>query len=193
YTFTAAGGEAVAITTARATGAITACWELFAPDGTAVIGQVCGQGEAILPSQSGVYTIKVFDLGLDGTGAYAVTLEAVSATSNGVSNGPPTPTCQRGTDGTQPILCGETKSGSIDVVGETDTYTFTAAGGEAVAITTARATGAITACWELFAPDGTAVIGQVCGQGEAIMPSESGVYTIKVFDSGLDGTGTYNF
>src|SRR5207247_5501564 len=132
------------------------------------------------------------DSGLTGTENYSVTLEAVAATPNGDSNGPPTPTCQRGTDGTQPILCGDTKSGSIQVVGETDTYTFTANGGDNVTITTSGLSGGVFPCWSLFAPDGQFLVNAICGQGSTSLPSQSGVYTIKLFDSALDNTGTYN-
>src|SRR5438552_18571715 len=88
--------------------------------------------------------------------------DLISATFNGEPNGPPTPTCTRGGDGTQPIGCGETKSGRIDSRGETDTFTFTARPDEVVSITAApvaaHSATRLLPAWSLFGPDGTPVV-----------------------------------
>src|SRR5262245_51046516 len=149
FMFVAGGGETVTISTP---GTIPQqpfrpCWQLLAPPPVpgppqALGGQTCGQGERTLP-RPGTYIIKVLDgNGNDDTGAYSVTLESVSGDFNGMSNAPPAPTCGypdvlgNPDDGTRPIACGETKTGNVEVGGETDTYTFVAAGGETVAIST---------------------------------------------------------
>src|SRR5262249_26318866 len=60
------------------------------------------------------FSIRVTDSGV-GAGAYVLSFEAVSATADGASNGPPTPTCLRGPtdqpDGTRAIAAGATLDG----------------------------------------------------------------------------------
>ncbi len=191
YAFLAAAGETVAISVPGTTAPET-CWQLYAPNG-ALVGAVQCRGSAIrtLPAQSGVYTVELFDDGLDDTGAYTVSLDALSSTANGVSNGPPDPTCRRGADGTQPIVCSEVKSGAFDTVGETDTYTFLSTGSHAVTISVPN-TFDPEACWQLFAPNGTAIGGITCrATANRTLPAQSGTYTIKVSENGADETGPY--
>jgi hypothetical protein len=191
YTFAAHGDEVVAIAVPGTVDPET-CWQLFAPDGTAVGPTACRITDTrTLPAQSGVYTIVLSDSGLDETGAYSLTLEAVSSTAGGVSNGPPAPVCAREDDGTQPIACGETATGVFETVGETDTFTFVATGGEAVSIAVPGTSDPET-CWQVYAPDGTAVGNMQCRGGAArTLPAQSGVYTIHVFDDDLSDTGEY--
>ncbi len=191
YSFVAIGGEAVSITV-PATAHPHPCWQLYAPNGSSVGVLQCGSSATrILPAQSGAYSIDVFDENLDETGTYSITLEAVSATSNGESNGPPAPVCARGNDGTQPIVCNEIKSGSFSVAGETDTYTFDSTGGHAVTISVPTTTNPET-CWQLFAPNGIAIGGVTCrATANRTLPDQAGVYTIKISENGLDETGPY--
>jgi hypothetical protein len=126
-----------------------------------------------------VYTIEVYDYGQDNTGTYNLTLDAVSATLNGA------PSCA------QAITCGQTLTGPIDALGDTDTYSFNAHTGDVVLITVAPVSGTgFNPDWALFAPDGTLVTS--CG-GSCSSPSlrSDGVYTIEVYDYGQDNTGTY--
>ena len=191
YAFLALGGESVSITVPSQLHP-EPCWQLFAPSGAAVGSMVCAAGATrTLPAQSGTYTIQVFDDGFDDSGSYAITLEAVSETSNGESNAPPNPICRRGDDGTQPIACSEVKTGAFDVAGETDTYTFFSDGGHSVTIAVPTTTDPET-CWQLFAPDGTAIGGVTCrATSNRALPDQSGAYTIKVSENGLDETGSY--
>jgi len=192
FTFAGQGGEVVAIAVPGTPDPET-CWQLFAPNGSAVGGAECRiAATRALPAQTGVYTILVSDSGLDETGAYALTLEAVSATAAGAANGPPAPVCaQEEDDGTRPIACGETLAGVFEVAGETDTFTFLATGGEAVAITVPGTADPET-CWQLYAPDGAAVGGTTCRGGAArTLPAQSGAYTIHVLDDDLRDAGGY--
>ena len=171
-------------------------WSLFGPDGASVIPNCGGRCQSSLQS-GGTFTVEVVDLFGFGTGPYVIDLEAISATFNGEPNGPPTPTCTRGGDGTQPIGCGETKSGRIDSRGETDTFTFTARPDEVVSITAApvAADSAILLlpAWSLFGPDGTSVVDSCAGQCQSgPLPPPGGTFTIEVFDQFQTGTGSYN-
>jgi len=85
------------------------------------------------PSSALKETAAIVD-DLGGTGQYTIDLEPISATFNGEPNGPPSPVCARGDDGTQAIACGQALSRRIDAPGETDTFTFTAQTGEMVSI-----------------------------------------------------------
>jgi hypothetical protein len=191
YAFDALAGEVVAITVPGTSNPET-CWRLYAPDGAVVGAAQCRAGATrTLPAQSGVYTVHVFEDGLDETGAYALTVEAVSATANGATNGPPAPTCARGDDGTQPLVCGETRGGDFEVPGETDTYTFVSDGGHQASVAVST-TAALEPCWQLFAPDGTAIGATTCGtEVNRTLPQQAGVYTIRVSEDGLDETGPY--
>ena len=95
YVFTVGAGETVAITVAGGTAPFTR-WNLLrpAPDETVLLGNASGQREITI-DQPGLYRIEVFQANNAGTGTYNVTLEAVSETFNGMSNGT-APLCQRG-------------------------------------------------------------------------------------------------
>ena len=191
YAFLASAGETVSIAVAGTVDPET-CWQLFAPTGAAVGSAQCrGKATRKLPAQTGVYTVAVFDTGFDETGAYNLTVEAVSATANGESNGPPMPTCGRpADDGTQAIACGETKTGDFETPGEIDTYTFLAQAGESVAISVPGTADPET-CWQLYNPAGTAVGSVQCRGGATRALTATGVYTVEVFDADLDETGAY--
>src|SRR5262249_19056229 len=94
YSFSGNENDVVAITVAGTTE--IACWQLVGPDGQAVGDKTCraffdpGQGERTLPV-TGTYKIEV--TGDDAT-PYGLTLESVSGSLGGASNGPPTPVCQ---------------------------------------------------------------------------------------------------
>ncbi len=215
-TFDAEAGEAVSITVATAPGQDANfapefqledpdADSVFFTDGSRICRSVVHQCEAILPA-TGTYTITVNDDGKKQTGTYFITLEAVSATAQGLPNGPSDepgegPTCRRvndlgKADGTQPIAIGVPAGGALDVVGETDTFTFLAAAGQLVALTLEPVTPlpeGFDPRWKLFAPDGTALggdcsAGETCARGPL---AADGVYTAKVFESDFDTTGDY--
>jgi hypothetical protein len=64
-------------------------------------------------------------------------------------------------DGTQPITCGETKPGAIEVAGETDTYTFLGTAGDVMLIGINNRLSE-QVCWALYGPDGVGVGGATC-------------------------------
>ena len=155
FTFDAAAGETVSITTEETAGFFQACWFLYTPSG-ARLGPptpLCGQDLRTLP-EAGTYTIEVLDNPLvPETGAYDVNLVFVSDTQGNCA---------------EPIGCGDTLARSISLVGESDTFTFAAGVGETLSITAQETAGGLSACWELYDPTGLS-LGGVCGQDQRAM------------------------
>ena len=177
YHFEAAeAGEVVSITTADTSAVIQACWRLFAPDGSAVGTAVCGQADRTL-ANPGTYTVQVFEQNDDGTGAYQIAVDVLA---------PLDATCPEGTLAT----CATPLSRSITTVGDNDVYRLVSAPpNTALKITTATTAGAMNACWQLYTDTGATSGSTVCGSDERVVPA--GTYSLRVFDQGQDGTGTY--
>jgi cysteine-rich repeat protein len=201
--FLAAPGEVVSITVVAAPGThhlFTPRWEVFDPLGARVLtstGERRCTGRcqtAPLPTR-GLFVLQIFDPGRIGAGDYTVSLEAVSGSAIGFSNGPPVPICARFpggfSDGTQPITHGVPFDGRISPIGETDTFTFVGTVGEHITIgvttdgTTADA--AFAPHWVLFDPQGRVVT----ADGTVPPLPDVGVYTVLVFDADDDATGAY--
>src|SRR5439155_26013917 len=156
FTFTAQAGEAVSISLAPVSDFLLPDWSLFGPDGAPLVSDCERRCESSLQS-SGTFTVEVFD-SRDETGQYTIDLEPISATFNGEPNGPPSPVCARGDDGTQAIACGQALSRRIDAPGETDTFTFTAQAGEAVSISLAPVSDFLLPDWLRFGSDGARLV-----------------------------------
>jgi hypothetical protein len=90
---------------------------------------------------------------------------------------------------TSAITCGDTLSGQLVAASDVNCYTFDADAGETVSVTTQETAGVFQACWEIDGPGG--LLGIVCGQDQRTLPS-GGTYTIQVFDSGHNQTGSYD-
>jgi hypothetical protein len=173
FTFASLAGEAVSITAQETAGGLLACWVLYDPQGIE-IASACGQGQKQL-AVAGDYTIRVSDSDDTKTGTYDLNLVFVSDTGSNCA--------------TQ-VNCGSLLSQSVDDVGQSNTYRFTAVAGETLSVTTQETSAFLSACWELYDPAGISVSG-ACGQGEKTL-AVAGDYTIRVFDSGDIETGTYN-
>lgn len=173
YTFTGQSGDAVSVTAQETGGGLAACWELYDPTGLS-LGSQCGQGERTL-AVSGAYTLRVFDDGEAQPGTYDLNLVFVSDTAS---------TCA------DAIGCGQTLAGSLDAVGESDTYHFASAAGETVSVAVQETAGGLAACWELYDPQGIG-IATACGQAEKRL-AVAGDYTIRVHDQGDAETGIYD-
>lgn len=151
-------------------------------------------------TQTGTYTLRIFDYLNDATGTYSFTLEAVGGSWNGGSNAPPSPVCGAVTDGTRTLACGETVSGDLELHGDSDTYTFFAEAGDVLALSISRPpSSAVNPVVELFAPGGAWVTiddgtGLYCEYVSCVMDPlpATGVYTAKVTDSGITHTGAYS-
>ncbi len=177
YRFVAGeAGEVVSITATDTTAPFEACWQLYGADGSPIGTLQCNHDVRTLPS-AGPYTIRVFDLANDETGTYGIDVNVVSATAA---------SCPETT-----LACGETHGGGIAAIGDNDVYWFTTTSrNEVVDITTATTSGTMNTCWQLYAADGTAVGGIVCGHKERVIATP-GTYVLRVFDLTYDGAGTY--
>ena len=149
---------------------------------------------------SGTYTLLVSDFQANATGTYSLTLDTVGGVWNGGSNAPPSPVCGAVADGTSTIACGQTVNGQLDVHADADTYTFFADAGDVVGFTISRPPGGeVNSVLELFAPGGALVkfdggTSRYCElvTCEADPLPATGVYTVKVTDSGLTHLGPYS-
>jgi hypothetical protein len=144
---------------------------------------------------SGVYTVE---LGGGAAGGYGLTLEGVSGSINGGGNGWPPLVCGSGVpDGALSIACGQTRGGALDVVGDSDVYSFLAESGDLVTITIGDVVPGFDPQAELFAPGGALLAlsdqpacrpSQACASGP--LPA-AGVYTIRVWQPSALTTGAY--
>jgi len=204
FRFDALSGEVVGLTYARSSGSgAVPTIKLFGPTGAPVplngSTNYCGPSvyagytcvSSALPD-SGIYTVVVWDYGLNQIGPYDITLQPLSETLNGAL-------C-----GSTEFPCGDTLPGVIDAFGDTDAFTFDAVGGEVVGLTYARSSGngAIPTI-KLFGPTGAPVplngSTDYCGPSvyagytcvSSALP-DSGIYTVVVWDAGLNQTGPYD-
>ena len=145
--------------------------QLFGPDGS----RIFHTGFDPLPL-SGVYTMTASGNGTFAQ-SYRQTLDAVTASFNGGSNGPPSPVCAV-SDGTFAIGCGQTVSGTVGS-GDQDAYTFFGTTGDQLGITLVG-TGVLS---ELRGPDGSPV--------QSTTLRGSGVYTLLVHRTS-PGTASYS-
>ncbi|TMB23202.1 MAG: hypothetical protein E6J59_02490 [Deltaproteobacteria bacterium] len=173
YRFVAAAGEAVSITSRETAGFLTACWEIYDPQGIS-LGTACGQTEKTL-AVAGGYTIRVSDNDDTETGTYDVNLVVVSETAHNCA---------------QPLACGDVRTGSLDLKGESDTYRVSGQAGDVVRIETKTVGGMLNACWKFYDPSG-ASLGGVCGADSRTLATSLGGYTLRVFDAGETQTGDY--
>jgi len=173
--FSAVAGEVVSIAAIGNLGGqvFDPRWRLYGPAGEMLGG--CARRCTVGPlATSGRYTISVARNDGLPSGDYHLSLEAVSATANGQSNGPPVPTCQRGDDGTRALTPGVPLAAAIDVPGETDTMVFLAPGDGRADVTITRgarfAPGRVKA--DLYAPDGALI--EVCHESCRTRPLMAG-------------------
>jgi hypothetical protein len=97
---------------------------------------------------------------------------------------------------TNSIAFGETKSGELSTIVETDCFTFDAQRGEKVSIK-AIGTGGDgcspeDGCWKLAGPDGSLLTGQVCRDPREVQLIDGGPYTIRVFDRAQNDPCVYD-
>jgi len=185
FTFVARAGDAVRI---EAPGPAISTPVVVAPSGAIV------NATAALP-ETGIYTIVLL---ASAGGSYHLTLEAVSGTANGGDNGWPPLVCGQGiSDGSRSISCGQTLGGSLDVFGDTDTYTFLAQAGDVATVSVGDGVAGFDPVAELYAPGGAPLLlsgAAQCGPNQACTSAAlpaSGAYTIRVREPSGAATGAY--
>jgi hypothetical protein len=178
YQFAAQAGEIASIAVNEtSTGSIG--FELYDPAGTSIDSGFV-QRTVRLPD-TGTYTIRVFENGDDGTGAYNVSFAIVSPTASSCASA---------------LSCGGNATPMISPRTNTDTFQFTTLlDAESVHVTTTGAGGAFSPCWTIFAAPGAAPTSAgtptpVCGQADALLPN-AGTHVIRVSDQNDDATGSY--
>jgi cysteine-rich repeat protein len=199
--FNAAPGEVVSVTVAPALSLLgfDPEWRVSDVQGGPVVLSnghhgCTGRCETSPLPPGGTFNVRVTDSGL-GIGMYVLTLEAVSATANGLSNGPPAPTCARtndgGPDGTRVVVADEPITGVVDRPGETDTFTLVATAGTVVRVTLERTGGDedLVPVWAAFDAGGQPLVETSPGETEPL--ASDGVVTILVADGALRATGSY--
>jgi len=193
WTFTANAGERIAVHIGEITDTddFRPWIRIWAPNGV-VVGDTSGTDAAALDVAApvtGTYLVLVasFDSGFDGTGTYRLTM----------THTPGPITISPGDEG-GPVTLGAIQSGAI-VQGDLDVWTVTATAGQRITVQISQTseTDDFRPWIRLWAPNG-AVLGNVSGLDAAtinsVLAPVSGTYLILVasFDSGFDGTGTYN-
>ena len=192
---------------------------LFDPDGLRIPldndqGTFCppaSPGGGVCFSQAlakeGTHTVIVWDRGLDESGDYNLTMEAISASLDGASNGPASPVCGLAPDGATSTTCGNPVLANIDVLADSDAYTFDLGAGDVYEISATEVCGgqSLEPVFKLFGPDGSEiklelnglpVPGYCMGSDtnpcvtEEPLPS-NGIYTVVVVDGLTNGTGFY--
>ena len=179
YTFDATAGDMVLIRIVPLGSEI----RLFGPDGSLLNEAFSTYGPASVDiesdplPQNGTYTILACDYGGNQIGDYGIFVQRL--------NNPGQAT---------PIAFGETVSGSIDVVGEVDTYTFDATTGDVVLLRMSTS-GYLDPGIRLYGPDGSLLneVYQIIGPASSNIESEplssSGTYTILSYDSPYQSPG----
>jgi hypothetical protein len=162
-------GEKVVAQAARHGGGYGACVELRgpAPGDQLVAGPACGPWprlDVVLPA-SGLFTLRVSEVGNDEILPYALTLERVA---------PPSP-------GAREVCRNCTVTDMLDPIGDLDAFSFTGAAGDEVVIQATEQGAASThVCVELFGP--ASEHARTCGAIARLdlRLAEAGVHTILI-------------
>ena len=135
----------------------------------------------VLP-HDGKYLIKIYDEHNYGFGDYSVRLEPVSGYFNGQLN------CA------YPIDCGETLTSTLSSEKSSDNYRFSAKSGEriAVSLTNLSYSALFNPAFEVLDASGQRVEDWEREGNYIFTIKTDGPHTIKVFDEGWDGKGTYS-
>ena len=177
-------------------------WRLVAPDLSFVRlsqrrrRQCSGRCETGPLPETGVYRLRISESGR-GRSDYTVSVDALSETANGQPNGPPSPACERGDDGTQPLAVGAPLAGAIEPRGESDAFTFRtdSAGALRIGLESLTEGPGVDLRVALFAPDGTRVPmkggARECVATCDTMLATPGVHTLLVADGDDDAIAGY--
>jgi hypothetical protein len=193
WTFTANAGDRIGVHIGQITDNNDfRPWIRLEAPGGAILGSNSATDAAaisdVVAPTTGTYTVLVasFDSGLDGTGSYRLTM----------THTPGPITVSPGDEG-GPLVNGAIHTGTI-TTGDLDVWTFAANAGERIAVHVGEITDNddFRPWIRVWAPNG-ATLGSTSGVGAAafdnLVAPVTGTYLVLVatFDSGVDGTGTY--
>jgi len=178
FSFSAAVGDLVLVRMSRVSGYLWPEIRLFSSNGI----ELCGDWSYDIAeinctlSEDGGYTVLAHDHFGDYTGNYSIFIQRLDNPGNVVS-----------------VVFGATVLGSIDPVGEVDTFGFSAVVGDTVLVRTSWASGYLWPEVRLFAPDGTELKRDWSyGLVEINCTlAEDGNYTVLVHDHFGEYTGNY--
>lgn len=189
WTFTAGAGDYIGASFGDAdgvTGAITPYLYLITPDGDILDSSYGSDGAGVWGTapEAGTYTLVITDQYQDDAGDYLVNL-VVSGSGLTITSGD-----QGGT-----ILAGEQKSGSL-TLGDLDGWTFSASTGDYIVAAMGDGdgdSGEVTPYLTLVSPSGTVMDYSYGSSGTSVdaLATETGVYTLYVYDQYFDDTGDY--
>lgn len=175
YTFSGAAGQVVVVNAASADTNLCVKVKVYSPTGDLLGTNVCDRATPpiTLPT-TGNYTIMLHDSDYTDTGPYGLSLSFVT-----------------GQCGTQ-INCGQTVTNNIVSAGETHTYIFTGAAGQAVVLSPYSSDTGLCVRVELYSPTGQLLGTNLCDKptGPIVLPA-TGTYTVLVHDRIYEGTGPY--
>ncbi len=178
YKFSANAGEAVLFSAVgtSTSGAVCSYAELYSPSGVYLGRNSCNSYSSSLSlPATGTYTLLVYDSGHNDNGTYDLNLQFTT-----------------GRCGTA-ITCGQTRSGNLTSKAQQDTFSFCGLAGSSVIVSTAGTSGGVCVYAELYDPSGTYRGRNSCNSNSSSLSlPATGTYTLLVYDSGHNGTGTYN-
>ncbi len=193
YTFMANAGDSyeLSLGDADSTTAYQPFLTIYGPTGTQIGSQSSNSHNTSVrlietAAATGTYTAVVQDTGFNGfhTGAYALEMVRVPATQQADSDG----------DGGT-LVSGQTKSGSIQRLGDVDIYTFTANAGDSyeLSLGDADSTTAYQPFLTIYGPTGTQIGSQSSNSHNTSVrlietAAATGTYTAVVQDTSFNGS-----
>ena len=180
FTFAGSAGDDVRIMITRTIATGLPCAELRAPDNSVVIANICGNlvlNPGPLPL-SGIYQLLVTEEANNQTYTFNLSLERLFPLRNPTPVGPGDVVLDR----------------EINPIADIDTFQFNGSVGDQLRIVLTRTLGSGLPCFELLAPNRTAVVPLTCGNID-LNPGPlplTGVYQIVVTEQANNQTYTYN-
>ncbi len=176
FQFDGAAGDRVIVSGVTTSGTLNTDIILYPPGGGAAVAHpgACGDWLEYQLQTSGTYTIVIRDCGLTNTGPYNLSFLKIP--------------------GGDPIVSGQTLSGTINSPSVMDEYQFYGAAGDRVIVSGVTTSGTLNTDIILYPPGGGAAVAHpgACGDWLEYQLQTSGTYTIVIRDCGLTNAGTYN-
>jgi len=179
YAFSVEVGDAVLVRASRVSGSFWPELRLYLPNGTELVGNYGSDVVEVnsTSAEAGNYTIVVNDYFGDYNGNYSLFVQRL--------NNPGKATY---------VKFGEVASGSIDPAGDVDTYSFSAAVGDAVLVRVSCVSGSLWSEVRFYSPNGTELISDTSYDVVEInyTIAEAGNYTVLIHDYFGDYIGNYS-
>jgi len=181
FTFTGTNGDHVILAALTTSGGLNTNVSLYPPGGAAPIVATSADRVDATLTATGTWTIVVEDYADAEPGGYSLALTDLSGTLTSGSD----------PDG-GPITSNQIVSGTTNVVGDLDAYTFTGAIGDRVVLTAAATSGALyNTSLFLYPPGGGTYVAVSYGDRIDYQLAAGGTYVMVVQDQNLANTGTY--